>query len=258
MVRDTKITPGGLACGAPTGREHGDLTCQTGQRSIGRQARDSRRPVRPATKPGTTAPCPAFGANPFHAASAGALPSAALLMIHAPLNPSIAYDWSKPPSSYHGSAAVSTGKRDERREECFGAKSAPPARTPKDGGSARFHFSTAYYVLLRLPVIRRRMPLRNRGAFTHTMRTFMSISPPARADQQKSDSHQQAARKSRPRPAGNTKKQQQKPQPDQHQTDHLRGTGALLVGLLRRAPASSLIHGHPPFHWQGMRHRRRT
>ena len=109
------------------------LTCQTGQRSIRRQARDSRRPVRPTTKPSTAAPCPAFGANPFHAASAGALPSAALLMIRAPLNPSIAYDWSKPPSSYHGSAAVSTSNCKFARGAAFEPKASLSRFSPTGG-----------------------------------------------------------------------------------------------------------------------------
>lgn len=70
----------------------------------------------------------------------GSLPSAALLMIRAPLNPSIAYDWLKPPSSYHGCGAVSTSELETPCSTFFfcvrssggecRSKSAAPSRTP--------------------------------------------------------------------------------------------------------------------------------
>ena len=157
---------------------------------------------------------------------AGSLPSAALLMIRAPLNPSIAYDWSKPPSSYHGCRAVST--------------------------------SELFYARFLRPVIRRRMPLRNRGAFTHTMRTFMPSSPPAHTDQQKPRAHQQAACQRRPGPARNAQKQHKEPQPDQRKADDLSCPDALTVRSLRRAAATSMMHGHPPFHPEVMCPIRRT
>ena len=84
-----------------------------------------------------------------------------------------------------------------------------------------------------------------RGAFTHTMRTFI-LSPPAHTDQQKPGGYQQAARERRPRPAGNAQKQQQQPQADQRHADNAGRVSALPVRPFRRAAASSLMHPSSP------------
>lgn len=124
-----------------------------------------------------------------------------------------------------------------RKASPFGPRLLP--RHPKSGCQAG-------YALFRLPVIRRRRPLRNFGALTQTMRTFISLSPPAHTNQQKPGGHQQAARQRRPCPARNTQKQKQQTQPDQRDADQLRGTHALPVGSLRRTTASSLMHCSSP------------
>ena len=89
------------------------------------------------------------------------------------------YDWSKPLTSYHGCATVSRGRLGTAKGG-FRCHEPPLARSRKTAicAAARLllpaiRCRNKSYVLLRLPVMRRRMPLRKRGAFTHTMRTFM-------------------------------------------------------------------------------------